>query len=331
MLGNECNLQCKYCIQHDIVNDAVPHGVNQNVINYIKNILDHQKSKVKVTFYGGEPLIFWKDVTQYVQKLKDKNIAFNLITNGKLLTQDKIDFINENKMSIGLSYDGENSIQTRGYDVLSDKKDLVLQIKRLCITGVITKFNYPQDWFNTVMEFDKEYVKKHHYHVHTNLDLLLNNNDLHGLSDFDFEKLECQMEKICDHYLDVQVNDKPIIISDIFIEKFFDMMIIKYKGNYSKCRNGINNLNIDTEGNLYLCHNTHIKVGTIKDDFLDVLKNVFKLDKTSEKQACKECEFRNLCRGGCMLSSQETLDGYFCKLAKAYFKPIVELRKHFYF
>ena len=329
MLGNECNLQCKYCIQHPIVNDTTPHGVNQKVINYIENILEHQKSPLKVTFYGGEPLIFWNDIKEYIKKIKKVN--FNLITNGKLLTQDKINFINNNKISVGISYDGENSLQTRGYDVLKEKKDLLVQIKRLCMTGVITKYNYPQDWFESLNKFNNEYIKLHRHNISVNLDLLLNNDDLHGLSDFDFDKLSFQMKNLCDHFLNVQINKNDIQLNDFYIEKLLDRCRLPYKNNFSKCRNGINNLNIDTDGNMYLCHNTHIKVGTIKDDFLDVLKKVFELDKTCEKHFCDSCEVRFLCQKGCMLQNKETLNDYFCELAKSFYQPILDLKKNFYY
>ena len=329
MLGNECNLQCKYCIQHDIVRDITPHGINEDVIDYIHKVRKSQSSGLRLNFYGGEPLIFWNDIKQYAEKLK--KVQLNIITNGKLLTQDKVDFINDHKISIGLSYDGKHSIDTRGYNVLEDKFDLVLQIEHLCLTGVVTKFNYPKDWFDSIEEFNKQYIIKHKYKVSTNLDLLLNNNDLHGLSEFDLNELRHQIQDIADHFMKVQKEETHLILSDFYVEKLLDMMIIPYRNNFSKCRNGINIMNIDANGNLYICHNTHTKIGTIKDDYCDVLKRAFEIDKTSEKIQCNECQVNKLCRGGCMLTNKQTMEEYFCNLAKSFYEPIVELKKCFYF
>ena len=329
MLGNECNLQCKYCIQHDIAKDVTPHGVNEKIIKYIHNVRKQQKDPLQVTFYGGEPLIFWEDIKEYVKQLK--RVRFNIITNGKLLSQEKVTFLNEHHFSVGLSYDGINSIQTRGYDVLQDKRDLVLQLHKLCLTGVITKCNYPEEWFNEVNTFNQEYMKLHHYEVQTNLDLLLNNNDLHGLSDFDLKKLNSQMQNLCDHYLSVQLDEQPVQISDLYIEKLLNDLLLPYTSNFSKCRNGINILNIDTNGNMYICHNTHIKIGDITDNYLDLLKRVFAIDKTEERfnVKCKDCTVYPLCKCGCMLSNEKTLNDYFCQLANAFYQPVIDLKEKF--
>ena len=49
MLGHECNLQCKYCLQHDVVNVAMERQVNPMLYNFIIVVLIERKEYEKNT------------------------------------------------------------------------------------------------------------------------------------------------------------------------------------------------------------------------------------------------------------------------------------------
>ncbi len=63
----------------------------------------------EIDFFGGEPLLNWDVVKQTVEYIESRvakstirSLSLTLTTNGMLLTQDKIDYVNEHKMSSGL-------------------------------------------------------------------------------------------------------------------------------------------------------------------------------------------------------------------------------------
>lgn len=62
-----------------------------------------------VSFFGGEPLINWKIIKYTVAQLRDNKTTFGLITNGLLIDDGKIDFINNNKIELAISYDGNRT------------------------------------------------------------------------------------------------------------------------------------------------------------------------------------------------------------------------------
>ena len=66
MLGSACNLQCKYCLQHDMA-DNDSKKVNAPVIDWIKKQVQYQSIPIKITFYGGEPLVYWDAIADAVE------------------------------------------------------------------------------------------------------------------------------------------------------------------------------------------------------------------------------------------------------------------------
>jgi len=323
MLGNECNLSCKYCIQHVMVNEVTPHGINKDIIKFIKNLSDRQILPFQIFFYGGEPLLWFEDIKKYTKEFYGY-ANFAIITNGKALDEEKVEFINEYNIGVGVSYDGRNSNFTRGYDVLKDKYDILLNIVNLSFSGVISCYNYPQDWLEDLKCFSDDFLKKYNRYVGTNLDLLMNNNKLENTDNFDMSKIRKQMENLCNDYYKRSISETKKTFNDTFIDSLLNMSN-NYPDldHYGKCMNGINVLNIDANGEMYLCHNSRIKLGNLETPRKEMTKKC--LDMYTPKLHCKECNVLSYCCGGCMLSTQEDLDNYYCELARNMYEPVKEL------
>lgn len=327
MLGNECNLQCKYCLQHDIVNDQVCHTINPAVFKYIANAQKQQQRPIGITFFGGEPLIFWEQVKEFVLRLSVTGVKFGMVTNGKCLTQEKVDFINENNIGVGLSWDGYNTLKTRGYDVIKDKKDLLTQIKSLNVTGVVSQENYPLDFVCAVDEFDAEYYKKNQRHIGINMDLIMDNcGNCGDLTEIDYDKWRTQMEMLKEKAQKSQGEEAPYTTGQQLVYHIESLAGRKVDVLSAKCGNGITTLNIDMQGNLYQCHNTHRKIGTIFEDSLTPIRRMMLIDPTHRnyRTMCKDCSVLPYCRNGCMLMDQDTRKRYYCELAHATYEPFLK-------
>jgi sulfatase maturation enzyme AslB (radical SAM superfamily) len=60
-----------------------------------------------INFYGGEPLLAFPQIQHAVQLLQNgRETQFSLSTNGSLIDDEKLEFFNQNKFSILLSFDG---------------------------------------------------------------------------------------------------------------------------------------------------------------------------------------------------------------------------------
>lgn len=85
VLTNLCNLKCSFCYQRK---NLLPDRMK--LIDWM-NLADQLPSYARVTFTGGEPLMFpeFSTIFSYVLKKHEAN----LITNGILLNKDTIDFM----------------------------------------------------------------------------------------------------------------------------------------------------------------------------------------------------------------------------------------------
>ncbi|MCL2160090.1 MAG: thioether cross-link-forming SCIFF peptide maturase, partial [Oscillospiraceae bacterium] len=119
-VAHECNMDCAYCFAGGghFGSDAFEANTRlmseQTAMNAIKFLLESSQSRknLEVDFFGGEPLLNFEMIKAIVQKTRKleksygKNVRFTLTTNGILLDDEKIDFINANISNIVLSLDG---------------------------------------------------------------------------------------------------------------------------------------------------------------------------------------------------------------------------------
>lgn len=110
-MGGECNMSCKHCHSRKI-----KYKFNPDIIPYLRD-----NGFFRITFSGGEPLIYF-DLMKRVATELGKDFQYKFVTNASLLTEDKIDFLNEYNFAVYASYDGENGardvIPTPRYDLL---------------------------------------------------------------------------------------------------------------------------------------------------------------------------------------------------------------------
>lgn len=57
LLGDYCNMKCKYCFHNNDVMPYVDEKINEDIFPFIETIASRQKSPLNVRFFGGEPLI----------------------------------------------------------------------------------------------------------------------------------------------------------------------------------------------------------------------------------------------------------------------------------
>jgi uncharacterized protein len=99
-----------------------------------------------------------------------------------------------------------------------------------------------------------------------------------------------------------------------------------YERGVCFCMNGYNILNVDLRGNLYICHNTTDKTGTIHNSFFQVLKNVVAKDATAKNmEKCVDCPVITICNGGCKLVSKEARKEFYCAMQRAIGLPIINM------
>lgn len=104
---HSCNLNCRYCCVGDVPEYQI---IKENTIdNLFKKIADNC-SESTIIWHGGEPLIvglqFYKRAVELQAKYPHHKFKNSLQTNGTLLTEEYLDFFEQNHFALGFSLDG---------------------------------------------------------------------------------------------------------------------------------------------------------------------------------------------------------------------------------
>lgn len=125
----DCNLRCWYCYEEHLKGTDMKPKTLEALKRLIDRKVENQELKhLAVTFFGGEPLLRWKDVVSplidyAVVRCKEKGLGFNtgFTTNAFLLTRDKFEFLEKLGLkgtSFQISFDGnrERHDKSRVFD-----------------------------------------------------------------------------------------------------------------------------------------------------------------------------------------------------------------------
>jgi len=115
-LTNACNLRCVYCYLKGKNQEKSNTDLIEKILNYFLEF-EYEDSNIYCTFIGGEPLLKFSLIKEAVKvgkeiaKKKKRKIFFNLVTNGTLLNNQRIDFLKRNNFYVVLSFDGDKKTQ----------------------------------------------------------------------------------------------------------------------------------------------------------------------------------------------------------------------------
>ncbi len=122
-MGLKCNFACAYC------NQASQGGQGGGNVTDARAFLEKlpdwlragaEGRNLRIEFWGGEPFVYWKALKVLGEGLRKSypKARFNIITNGSLLDDDKINWLIELDFGVSISHDGPAHRQTRGPDPL---------------------------------------------------------------------------------------------------------------------------------------------------------------------------------------------------------------------
>ena len=122
-VSHDCNLRCRYCFAgtgdfgtgHRMTMDA---ETAKKAIDWVVE-KSGKRRNIEIDFFGGEPLMAMdtvKEAVAYARSLEkehDKVFRFTITTNGMLLNDENIDYINREMSNVVLSLDGRKGGQRR--------------------------------------------------------------------------------------------------------------------------------------------------------------------------------------------------------------------------
>ena len=336
MLGFACDFKCRYCLQHDI-SGTIHKKISDKAVKYIQHLADIRPTPpcktnpyLNVIFFGGEPLLYFNTIKEAVEKINRENVVYNIISNGNRLTQEVADFCNTNDIEFVLSNDGINTSKIRDRNVLEDSSfiDLFKQINRKSLCAVLSAYN--QDLYSLW-----EYVDNKLGDIHINYDMLTHTwNMPSDIYNYDYEAWNDTLTKLCTNLYEQMQGDSKIIQTREaeFVRRWINNKL-KYdvKGFLTpSCGAYRSSVNIDTEGNFWLCHNG-------VDKFSDCSKRAVSISKEAElkflnyrnitNKPCIFCEALPYCHGACPLTEYTEAQEMQCRFIRILASYLDQLMK----
>lgn len=316
MVAQDCNLRCKYCF-----GDGGSFGGERAIMSeeagraavdfIIKN--SGIRKHCEIDFFGGEPLLNFrtvKAVTEYVrEREKDTGKIFKLTltTNGMLLDEKKISWLNENNISLVLSLDGRKKIHDAMRPDISGKgsyEKVIKNFKNLVksrngenyyMRGTYTKNNL--DFSADVLSMADE-----GFDILSVEPVVLKNSSL-ALTEKDLPRIFAEYDKLTEIYLQRRREGKEFFFFHFNVDLDNGPCVAK---RLSGCGAGHEYFAVAENGDLYPCHQfvgrQKYKLGNV---FVGVDENskhwtkYFRESHVLNKPKCKNCWAKFFCSGGC--------------------------------
>ncbi|MBR4224419.1 MAG: thioether cross-link-forming SCIFF peptide maturase [Oscillospiraceae bacterium] len=321
LVAMDCNLRCDYCFagtgDYKLGRKVMSYEVGKKALDYLlENSGD--RDHLEVDFFGGEPLINWKVVKQLVEYGRSreaeygKKFRFTVTTNGVLLDDEKMDFINKEMSNVVMSIDGRKEVTDRMRHRLDGKSTydkIVPLFKELAerrgykdyyVRGTFTKYNldFSDDVFHLhEIGFDQISVEP----------VVGDREAPYAITEKDLPKVFAEYERLTERILENDKQGKHF--------NFFHFMIDLDQGpcaikRLRGCGCGNDYVAITPDGDIYPCHQfvgkDEYHMGNIlTGEFDNDIKKTFAGTHIYNKPDCKQCWARFYCSGGCNANNYE--------------------------
>lgn len=320
-IAHDCNLACKYCFAEE----GEYHGrkalmsfeAGKKALDFLIRNSGNRRN-LEVDFFGGEPLMNWevvKDLVGYGRSQEEKynkKFRFTLTTNGVLLNDEIMEFVNREMSNVVLSLDGRKEVndKMRPFRNGAGSYDLI-----------VPKFQKLADSRNQT----NYYVRG--TFTHDNLDF---SRDVIHFADLGFQQMSIEPVVGDDNEpYAIREEDLPKIMEEYdvlakeFIKRkkegrgfnFFHFMIDLEQGpcvakRLSGCGSGTEYLAVTPWGDLYPCHQfvgrEEFLLGTVDEGITRTdICDEFKMCNVYAKEKCRSCFAKYYCSGGCAANSYQ--------------------------
>ena len=314
-IAHTCNLNCSYCF----ASQGKYHGdraimsfeVGKRAFDFlIEN--SGTRRNLEVDFFGGEPLMNWDVVKQLVayarsiEKEHGKNFRFTLTTNGVLLDEEIMEFLNKEMSNVVLSLDGRPEVNDhfrKNYAGQGSYDIIVPKFKRLV----------------ELREGKNYYVRGTFTHNNTDF-----TNDIFHMADLGFTELSME-PVVCppgDPYalteedLPILLEQYEILAKEMIKRKkegrgftFYHYMLDLKHGpciykRITGCGSGTEYMAVTPWGELFPCHqfvgDPKYSLGNIWDGVTNTeIQDEFRGCNSYSRPECRDCWAKLYCSGGC--------------------------------
>ena len=318
-IAHDCNLACKYCFaeegEYHGRRALMSYEVGKKALDFLVANSGSRKN-LEVDFFGGEPTMNFevvKQLVEYGRSIEDANnkkFRFTLTTNGVLLNDEILDFVNKEMGNIVLSTDGRKEVHDRmrpfrngkgSYDLIMPKFKKVAESRNQTnyyVRGTFTHYNL--DFSKDVLSLADEGFKQISVEP-----VVASPEDAYALRTEDLPQIFEEYDKLAVEMIKREREGRGFNFFHFMIDLTGGPCVYK---RLSGCGSGTEYLAVTPWGDLYPCHqfvgNEDFLLGNVDDGI--VKKNIceeFKQCNVYSKPKCKDCFAKLFCSGGCAANS----------------------------
>ena len=319
-VSHDCNLRCKYCFaatgDFGTGRKIMTPETGRKAIDFlIEKSMGRQN--LELDFFGGEPLMAWEtvkatvDYARSVEKQHGKNFRFTITTNGMLLDDEKIDYINREMSNCVLSLDGRKEVNDdirvtpngKGcYDIIVPKYRKLVEGRvnegrtDYYVRGTFTKYNLD-------FSADVQHIAGLGFYQLSVEPVSAPSDKPWAITEDDLPAIYEQYDRLYEIMADSveKTGKKPL--------NFFHYMIDLNQGpcavkRLRGCGCGNEYVAVTPDGDIYPCHQfvgiDEWKMGSIyTGDVDEKIADYFAKTHIYSKKGCSDCWARFYCSGGC--------------------------------
>ncbi len=335
-VAHTCNLNCEYCFagqgRYHGKDAIMSFEVGKKALDFLVEN-SGSRHNLEVDFFGGEPLVNFnvvKELVKYarsIEKEKDKHFRFTLTTNGVLLNDDVIDFLNKEMDNVVLSLDGRKEVNDLKRKRLDGKGSYDIIVphfqnfvkkrgnKEYYIRGTFTRNNL--DFTNDIFHMlDLGFTE-------LSMEPVVSKPDTdYALREEDLDKIYEQYEILAKEMIKRRRECNPFTFYHYMIDLTGGPCIYK---RITGCGSGTEYLAVSPNGDFYPCHQfvgeKEFLMGNVNEGITNTkLRDEFKLCNVYSRKECENCWAKLYCSGGCSANSYHTTGSiqgvyeYGCKL-----------------
>ena len=314
-VAHTCNLNCSYCF----ASQGKYHGdralmsfeVGKRALDFLMENSGSRRN-LEVDFFGGEPSLNFdvvKRLVEYARSVegeRGKNFRFTYTTNGMILTDEMIEFLNRECHNVVLSLDGRREVNDRfrrdyagrgSYDVIVPNFKRLVESrggKGYYVRGTFTHHNvdFTNDLFHMAdlgfTELSMEPV-------------VCSPEDPCALTEEDMPKLFEQYEILAKEMLKRRREGRPFTFYHYMLDLKNGPCIYK---RITGCGSGTEYMAVTPWGELYPCHqfvgDEKYSLGNVFDGVKNIeVQDEFRSCNSYSREKCRDCWARLYCSGGC--------------------------------
>jgi uncharacterized protein len=309
-VAQSCNMACKYCF-------ASPYTRAQDLMSLevalmaVDWLVAHSGSRrhLEIDFFGGEPLLNWKiipPVVEHARGYKDKVFSFTLTTNGLLLTEDKIDFLNRENIQVVMSLDGRphihDAMRPPAGGSYSTYHRVVPRFIQLADSRDHRNYYIRGTYTNANLDFTEDV--RHLVELgfrEISLEPVVALDGPFALGDEHVPMILQEYERLAEFYLASRREGVPFNFFHFQVDLFSGPCLAK---RLTGCGAGYEYLAVTPKGEIYPCHQfigrEGFLMGHVEEGGVDPsITRLFREAHLFNKEGCPDCWARYFCGGGC--------------------------------